>query len=136
TARVLTADRWLNTGDLGYMVDGELVITGRSKDLILINGRNIWPEDIEWAVEQLPDVRNRTTAAFSITLDDGSEAPIILVESGQSDPVEREARARAVHAAIQERLGVDCGVVPVPPRSLPFTSSGKLSRSKAKQLFL
>jgi fatty-acyl-CoA synthase len=136
TARVLTTDRWLNTGDLGYMVDGELVITGRSKDLILLNGRNIWPEDIEWAVEQLSEVRNRATAAFSITLEDGAEAPIILVESGLSDAFEREARARAVHAAIQERLGVDCGVVLVPPRSLPYTSSGKLSRSKAKQLFL
>jgi fatty-acyl-CoA synthase len=136
TARVLTGDGWLNTGDLGYMVDGELVITGRSKDLILINGRNIWPEDIEWAVEQLTEVRNRATAAFSITLEDGAEAPIILVESGLSDAAEREARSRAVHAAIQERLGVDCGIVLVPPRSLPYTSSGKLSRSKAKQLFL
>lgn len=136
TARVLTEDRWLNTGDLGYMVDGELVITGRSKDLILVNGRNIWPEDIEWAVEQLSEVRNRATAAFSITLEDGVEAPIILVESGLSDPMEREARSRAVHAAIQERLGVECGVVLVPPRALPYTSSGKLSRSKAKQMFL
>ncbi len=136
TKRVLTGDRWLNTGDLGYMIDGDLVITGRSKDLILVNGRNIWPEDIEWAVEQLRDVRNRATAAFSITLEDGTEAPIILVESGLTDPAEREARARAVHAAIQERLGVDCGVVLAPPRSLPYTSSGKLSRSRAKQFYL
>ncbi len=135
TARVLSG-RWLNTGDLGYMVEGELVITGRSKDLILVNGRNIWPEDIEWAVEQMAEVRNRATAAFSIALEDGLEAPIILVESGLSDPAEREARARAVHAAIQERLGVDCGVVLVPPRSLPYTSSGKLSRSKAKDFYL
>ena len=59
TAQVLTGDGWLDTGDLGYTLDGEIVITGRAKDLIIVNGRNIWPQDIEWAVEALKGVRER-----------------------------------------------------------------------------
>ena len=48
---VLSPDGWLDTGDLGYMLDGEIVVTGRAKDLIIVNGRNVWPQDIEWALE-------------------------------------------------------------------------------------
>ena len=66
TDAVLSADGWLDTGDLGYILDGQIVITGRSKDLILANGRNIWPQDIEWAVEGLPALRRGDVAAFSV----------------------------------------------------------------------
>ena len=51
TAKVLSADGWLDTGDLGYRLDGEIVITGRAKDLIIVNGRNVWPQDLEWTAE-------------------------------------------------------------------------------------
>ena len=136
TAEVLSDDGWLNTGDMGYMSDGELVITGRSKDLVIINGRNIWPQDLEWTAEQVPEVRNRDTAAFSVTDEDGHETAVILVQCRLSDPEEREALRKAVRAAIYEHSGIDCGVVLVPPRSLPFTTSGKLSRSRAKQYYL
>ena len=51
TREVLSDDGWLDTGDLGYWLDGEVVVTGRAKDLIIVNGRNVWPQDIEWAIE-------------------------------------------------------------------------------------
>ena len=73
TRTVTTADGWLDTGDMGYLVDGELVITGRSKDLIIFNGRNIWPQDLEWAVEKLDGVRPGEVAAFDVTGDDDRE---------------------------------------------------------------
>ncbi|MEL7030048.1 MAG: fatty acyl-AMP ligase, partial [Pseudomonadota bacterium] len=66
TEAMFSEDGWMDTGDMGYMLDGEVVITGRSKDLILYNGRNIWPQDIEWAVEKLPGVKDGGVAAFSV----------------------------------------------------------------------
>ena len=59
TAAVIGADGFLDTGDMGYPLDGEIVITGRAKDLILHNGRNIWPQDIEWAAEQVEPLQVR-----------------------------------------------------------------------------
>ncbi len=59
-------DGFMDTGDMGYWLDGEIVITGRAKDMILHNGRNIWPQDIEWAVEKLDAVRDGDVAAFAI----------------------------------------------------------------------
>jgi fatty-acyl-CoA synthase len=65
TAKVLSSDGWLDTGDLGYTLDGQIVITGRAKDLIIVNGRNVWPQDLEWTVErELASVRNGDVAVF------------------------------------------------------------------------
>ncbi|HKV14486.1 MAG TPA: fatty acyl-AMP ligase, partial [Reyranella sp.] len=66
TRAVLSDDGWLDTGDLGYCLDGEIVVTGRAKDLIIVNGRNVWPQDIEWAIEAKRVVKNGDSAAFSI----------------------------------------------------------------------
>ena len=55
---VLSDDGWLDTGDLGYLLDGEIVVTGRAKDLIIVNGRNVWPQDIEWAIEARNALQN------------------------------------------------------------------------------
>src|SRR5690606_17338166 len=76
TAAVLSADGWLETGDKGYATeDGELVVTGRSKDLIIINGRNIWPQDIEWTLEhRLDGVREGSVAVFGIDGDNAEGA--------------------------------------------------------------
>ncbi|MEO1137430.1 MAG: fatty acyl-AMP ligase, partial [Pseudomonadota bacterium] len=68
---------WLDTGDMGYVLDGQIVITGRAKDLIIINGRNIWPQDIEWAIEKVEGVRSGGVAAFSV--DDGHGERIVAV---------------------------------------------------------
>ena len=128
---------WLDTGDLGYMVNGEVVITGRSKDLMIINGRNIWPQDMEWAVETLPSLRRGDVAVFSID-DDDQIGPrvVILVQSRQQDAEAREQLRRDVKAITTRTAAVDGEIILVPPHSLPMTSSGKLSRARARQNYL
>lgn len=135
TANVMRGDGWMDTGDMGYLLDGEIVITGRSKDLILHNGRNIWPQDIEWAAEAVSPLRHGDAAAFSVE-EDNDEKVVVLVQCRTADQQMRDAMRREIGAVIQRHAGVDCDVVLVPPRSLPFTSSGKLSRMGAKVGFL
>jgi fatty-acyl-CoA synthase len=136
TRQVITEDGWLDTGDMGYTVAGSVVLTGRSKDLIIVNGRNIWPQDIEWAVEQIAGLRSGDVAAFSIDETGEGEGVVVLVQCRTADRNEVETLTREVKGVVSRTAAVDCQVVPVPPRSLPQTSSGKLSRSKAKQNFL
>ena len=136
TRSVVTADGWLDTGDMGYLVDGRLVITGRSKDLIIFNGRNIWPQDLEWAVERLETVRSGDVAAFAVTEEDDGERVVLVVECRQSDPVERQQLRQAIKAMVHKAASVDCEVVLAPPGSLTFTTSGKLSRAAAKSHYL
>jgi fatty-acyl-CoA synthase len=130
------ADGWLDTGDMGYMADGYLFIVGRAKDMIIINGKNHWPQDIEWAVEQLPGFNHGDIAAFSVEMDNGEEAPAVLVHCRVSDPEERVKLRDAIRDKVRSITGMNCVVELVPPRSLPRTSSGKLSRAKAKRLYL
>ena len=85
THGVLLENGWLDTGDLGYLVDGQLVITGRSKDLIIVGGRNIWPQDLEWAVEHLDGVRPGDVAAFAVPCDDDSERVVAVVQCRATD---------------------------------------------------
>ena len=79
---------------MGYMADGYLFIVGRAKDMIIINGKNHWPQDIEWAVEQLPGFNHGDIAAFAIETPDGEETPAVLVHCRVSDPEERGQPAR------------------------------------------
>jgi len=135
TERAMTSGGWLDTGDLGYLRDGVLVVTGRSKDLILVHGRNVWPQDIEWAVEaQVDGLRDGDVAAFSI--DDGTKERVVLgVHCRKSDPAQRDALRQAIVEAARLHVGVDCHVELLPPNSLPKTSSGKLSRAGARKLY-
>jgi fatty-acyl-CoA synthase len=128
-------DGWLDTGDLGYLVDGALTITGRSKDLIIVHGRNVWPQDLEWAIEQLPGLRRGDVAAFSV---DGveTEGVVLLVQGRLSDPDARTQLVRDVRAIAQQTAAIECKIVLVRPHGLPQTSSGKLSRSHAKRNYL
>jgi len=135
TARVFK-DGWLDTGDLGYLVNGEIVITGRSKDLMIINGRNIWPQDVEWAVETLPGLRRGDVAVFSIEDQDREPEVMILVQCRSRDTDAREQLKKDVKAIASRTAAVDGEVLLVPPHSLPMTSSGKLSRVRAKQNYL
>jgi fatty-acyl-CoA synthase len=130
-------DGWLDTGDMGYLnADGYLFIVGRAKDMIIINGKNHWPQDIEWAVEQLPGFHQGDIAAFSIETDSGEEAPAVLVHCRVSDPAERLRLRDQIRDKVRAITGMNCVVELVPPRTLPRTSSGKLSRAKAKKLYL
>jgi fatty-acyl-CoA synthase len=136
TARVLSADGWLDTGDLGYLVDGSLVVAGRSKDLILVNGRNVWPEDLELAVENHIDgVRRGDVVAFSIDAQD-AERVVILLQCRTMDPAPREALRNAVASLILTTAGLNCSVVLVSHNALPRTSSGKMSRMRARAMYL
>jgi fatty-acyl-CoA synthase len=136
TKACLTDDGWLDTGDMGYMSKGYIFIVGRAKDMIIINGRNHWPQDIEWAVEQLPGFKSGDIAAFAITGPSGEETPAVLVHCRVSG---NEERGR-LRDEIRERVRAITGITPVvelvPPRTLPRTSSGKLSRTKARNLYL
>lgn len=126
---------WLDTGDMGYFLNGQIVITGRAKDLIIINGRNIWPQDIEWAVESVAGVRGGGVAAFSV--DDGRGERIVVVAErrGMNDEA-LAALKRDIAGVIQNAAGAPADVVLARPHSMVMTSSGKLSRAKVKQKYL
>jgi fatty-acyl-CoA synthase len=136
THGVLLENGWLDTGDLGYLVDGQLVITGRSKDLIIVGGRNIWPQDLEWAVEHLEGVRPGDVAAFAVNRDDDSERVVAVVQCRATAGAAQELLRGAVAAAVRRAAGVECEVVLAPTRSLTFTTSGKLSRAAVKADYL
>jgi fatty-acyl-CoA synthase len=136
TAEVMSADGWLDTGDLGYMTDGQLVITGRAKDLIIVNGRNIWPQDIEWTAEaEAANLRAGDVAVFSVDAGE-TEQVVALVQCRIRDEEARQALRDDLAKVIRQRHGLEVAVVLVPPHALPQTSSGKLSRSAAKALYL
>ena len=121
---------------LGYGLAGEVVVTGRAKDLIIINGRNVWPQDIEWAVEAKKVVKNGDAAAFSIDTPDG-ERVVVAVLARVSGDEARANLARDVAGAVREAVAVDCDVALVAPTmGLPTTSSGKLSRARTKANYL
>ena len=135
TARVLK-DGWLDTGDLGFWSDGEIVVTGRAKDLIIVNGRNIWPQDIEWAIEALPRLRQGDACAFSVESGAGEEV-VVLVMSYVGDAAELEALTGSIRQTVKENAGVDCRIELISRKfGLPLTSSGKLSRTHAKAKFI
>jgi fatty-acyl-CoA synthase len=136
TRACLGEDGWLDTGDMGYLSGGYLYIVGRAKDMIIINGKNHWPQDIEWAVEQLPGFKAGDIAAFSITTPGGEETPAVLVQCRTSDADERARLRDDIRERVRAITGMNCVVELVPPRTLPRTSSGKLSRAKARSLYL
>ena len=127
-------DEWLRTGDLGYLVDGELVLCGRIKDVIIVGGRNVFPEDVERACNELDGVRAGNVIAFGVETDRGREGLVVVAESKAADlePVRRSVveRVRAV-------IGIPAkDVVLVAPGTLPKTSSGKLQRSRCRDQYL
>ncbi|WP_420030945.1 fatty acyl-AMP ligase [Sphingomonas flavescens] len=136
TDACLSADGWLDTGDMGYLSSGYIFIVGRAKDMIIINGRNHWPQDIEWAVEQLPGFKSGDIAAFAITGPSGEETPAVLVHCRISDNDERGRLRDEIRERVRAITGITPVVELVPPRTLPRTSSGKLSRTKARNLYL
>jgi fatty-acyl-CoA synthase len=139
TRETLSADGWLDTGDLGYLLNGEVVITGRAKDLIILNGRNIWPQDLEWAAEDgVAELRRGDVAAIAVVdaANDDQESIVILVQCRSTDADARDRLKREVGAVLQQAMAVETTVVLVPPHGLPQTSSGKLSRARAKANYL
>ena len=136
TAEVMSDDGWFDTGDIGYRVDDHVVVTARRKDVIIVNGRNIWPHDLEYLAESLPGVRFGNVSAFSFADEHGTDQVVIVVESREKNPAKARDLCEELQALISTHFGIKCHIDLVPPRTLPRTSSGKLSRSKAKQDFL
>ncbi len=136
TKEVLSPDGWLNTGDIGYRIDQSIVIIGREKDLIIINGKNIWPQDLEYLAECLPGVRPGDTSAFSVNDSNGEESAVVVIQCRETDQSKREQLIEELKPIVYKELGIDCFVELIPPRTLPRTSSGKLSRSRAREDFL
>jgi fatty-acyl-CoA synthase len=136
TARTLSEDGWLNTGDVGYQVNGSLIITGRKKDLIIINGRNIWPQDLEYLAEHQPEVRMGDALAFSVPSQSDNEICVLVVQCRETESNMRTNLVDRLNRLVHLELGIDVLVELVPLHTLPRTSSGKLSRSKARQNFI
>jgi fatty-acyl-CoA synthase len=125
-------DGWLRTGDLGYLANGELYVTGRIKDLIIVLGQNYPPEDIEWAAGRVPGVRAGRSVAFTRP---GTEDEIVVVVEprGDSEPDELAGRVRA---AVTATVGLTPREVVVLPRgAISKTTSGKLQRAAARQAY-
>ena len=127
-------DGWLCTGDLAYMVDGELILCGRIKDVIIVGGRNVFPEDIERAVGELDGVRAGNVIAFGVDGYKGKESVVVVAET-------KEMVLDPIRHAIHHRTVEICGLPPrdvmlVQAGTLPKTSSGKLQRSKCRELYL
>ena len=129
TAEALSAEGWLNTGDIGYLDKGAVVVTGRQKDMIIINGRNIWPQDLEYFAEQQPEVRPGDASAIPVPAGDGSETAVMVIEYREADANKRRELTSRISRVIRTELGIDCTIELVSAHTLPRTSSGKLSRA-------
>jgi fatty-acyl-CoA synthase len=124
---------WLRTGDLGYLVDGELVVCGRIKDVIILGGRNVYPQDVERAVADVTGVRAGNVIAFGTEGKRGRESLVVVAESKGE---ELDAIRNAVKSAVYDAVGIPPeDVVLVRPGSLPKTSSGKLQRSLCRDRY-
>jgi fatty-acyl-CoA synthase len=127
-------DGWLRTGDLAYLAEGELVVCGRLKDVIIVGGRNVFPEDIERAVASVKGVRAGNVIAFGVEGRKGKEAVVVVAETREED--HRPVR-QAVAGRVLEAVGVPAEeIVLVAPGTLPKTSSGKLQRSLCRARYL
>ena len=130
--------QFLRTGDLGFIYDGEVFITGRLKDVVIIRGRNLYPQDIELTVQHVhPALRPGGGAAFS--MDVGGEERLVVVQELDPRvlPVDTEAVASDVRQAVSEAYGVAAyAVVLIRAGTLPKTSSGKVQRGACRSAFL
>ena len=136
TSEVLSEDGWLNTGDIGYSIGDHLVITSRSKDVIIIKGRNIWPYDLEVLAQQTGGVKLGGVAAFSVSLDANEEQAVMVVETKEKDTDKRLYIVEDISRSIHAHFGINVRIDLTPRGTLPRTSSGKLSRSQSKQDYL
>jgi 1-acyl-sn-glycerol-3-phosphate acyltransferase len=138
TAAVKREGGWVDTGDLGYLVDGELFITGRVKDLIIKGGRNYYPHEIEEAAATVEGIRQGCVAAFAVRDETaGTEQIVVVAETRERDALAREMLVGRVIEAVATRVSVPPDrVVLVSPGAVPKTSSGKIQRRESHRLYL
>ncbi len=130
-------DRFLRTGDLGFVMHRRLYVSGRLKDLLIVRGRNVYPQDVETAA-QAADARLRAGGGAAFPIDvDGEEFVCLVQETTASDAAELERIARVIRSKVYEDLGVALKeIYLVPPRSIPKTSSGKVRRHATREASL
>ncbi|WP_333771961.1 fatty acyl-AMP ligase [Streptomyces sp. IBSBF 3136] len=130
--------RFLRTGDLGFLRDGELFVTGRLKDLLVVDGRNHYPQDLELTAElSHPALRPGCTAAFSVDAGADGEQPVLVAEIAPDDAGESEKITDLVRSAVGEAHGLSVReVVLVRPGTIPKTSSGKIQRRATRAAYL
>lgn len=127
-------DGWLRTGDLAYLLDGEMVMCGRIKDMIIVGGRNVYPEDVERALADVAGVRAGNVIAFGVDGGHGKEGLVVVAEAKSDD---HDGVRRSVARRVRDAVGLPAkDIVLVAPGTLPKTSSGKLQRSLCKVRYL
>jgi len=136
TARLIR-DGWLDSGDLAYLADGDIVITGRIKDTIIRGGRNLYPYELEEAVGRIPGVRRGCVAVFGVAAaGQGTEKLVVVAESRASDAAARQELIRGINALTVDLLGTPPDdVVLAPPHSVLKTSSGKIRRAATRDVY-
>jgi acyl carrier protein len=133
----LIRDGWLDSGDLAYLLDGDIVITGRIKDTIIRGGRNLYPYELEEAVGSIPGVRRGCVAVFGVAVaGQGTEKLVVVAESRETDDAARNELIRRINALGVDLLGAPPDdVVLVPPQGVLKTSSGKIRRAATREVY-
>jgi fatty-acyl-CoA synthase len=136
TGELIRADRWHESGDLAYSVDGELFITGRAKDLIIKAGRNLYPQEVEQVAGRIAGVRPGCVVAFGAP-DERSGTERFVVTAEIRKAADSNRISAEISRAVQEAMGLPPDIVELlPPQSIPKTSSGKLRRTETRRLYL
>jgi len=133
------SDGWLRTGDLGFVLDGELYIAGRFKEILVVRGENLMPHEVEWLAEEGRGASQggERVAAFSVALDQAGEQIVLVVETGQTDPGKLAALDRAIRSRVGRGLSLPVADLVMTRRGrIPRTTSGKLQRAKLKAAYL
>ncbi len=128
---------WLHSGDRAYIADGDVFITGRTKDIIIKGGRNIYPEEIEDAIGNLADISKGGVAVFGTTdSETGTEQLIVVAETRRRDEEAQQTLRQEINAIATDLIGMPPDdIVLAPPRSVPKTSSGKIRRASSRELY-
>lgn len=134
-SQVFKADGWLDTGDLGFIQDGQLFIAGREKDLIIINGRNFHPHDLEMICESIDGIELGKVAAFGLQTDADSSENLVIFVIFRGAVEDFVGTAREIRRLLNEQVGIDVEFV-IPVRAIPKTTSGKIQRYRLAEQFL
>ncbi len=133
-----SGDGFLRTGDLGFLRENQLYVTGRLKDLLIIHGRNLYPQDIELTVESShTSLKAGAGAAFAVVLESGERLVVVQELDRKSKDVDLDAVIQSIRSSVMEHHGVSPYAISIiEPNSIPLTSSGKIQRHAARKLFL
>jgi fatty-acyl-CoA synthase len=128
---------WYLTGDLGYMADGEVYVTGRKKDLIIVGGKNIYPQDLESLASEVAGIHPGRVAAFGVFNEDSGTEDVVIVAEVENEAVDREILANEVRQRVTRGSDIALRTVQLVERGwLLKTSSGKVARSANREKYL